>query len=133
MKRNLSLILAAVIAASLSTPSLAAGLSNEQLCTAGLALALDKQPRGIKTKSASGKRVLLSVKDWQSDWDYRCDVSRGNKTIKIEARDTRRNDSYLNQTIRYKVTDNARSIEVIMKKRKAGVKSETYKAYQLKS
>ncbi|GAL26240.1 hypothetical protein JCM19239_912 [Vibrio variabilis] len=65
--------------------------------------------------------------------DYRCDVSRGNKTIKIEARDTRRNDSYLNQTIRYKVTDNARSIEVIMKKRKAGVKSETYKAYQLKS
>ncbi|GMQ48688.1 hypothetical protein [Vibrio sp. 10N] len=116
-----------------SASSMAATLTNEQICTAGLALAIDKKPRGIKTQTGAGKRVLLSLKDFETDWDYRCEVNRNKKTIKLEAREGRRNDTYLNQSIRYKVTNGSRAIEVIMKKRQPGVKSETYNAIQLKS
>lgn len=121
------------LALAISAPSMAASLTNEQICTAGLSLALDKKPRGVKTQKGSGKRVLLSLKDFDGDWEYRCEVSRNSKSMKLEAREGRRNDSYLNQTIRYKVTNGAKSIEVLMKKRQSGVKSKTYNALQLKS
>ncbi len=121
------------LALGVSAPAMAANMSNEQICTAGLSLALDKKPRNIKTQTGSGKRVLMSLKDFDGDWEYRCEVSRSSKTMKLEAREARRNDTYLNQTIRYKVTNSARSIEVLMKKRQSGVKSETYNAMQLKS
>ncbi|MFC5079842.1 hypothetical protein VTH8203_03103 [Vibrio thalassae] len=107
-------------------------LSNEQLCTAGLALAIDKQPRGINTKGLSGKHVLLTLKDGSNDWDYRCDVNRASKVIKIEARDRKLNDAYLKQVIRYDVTNGVRAVEVMMKKRHGGLKSEKYQARQLK-
>ncbi|MGF1773090.1 hypothetical protein L4C42_12340 [Vibrio wakamikoensis] len=131
MKVNNWMLLGLALVAS--TPTMAANMSNEQICTAGLSLALDKKPRGIKTQAGSGKRVLLSLKDFDGDWEYRCEVSRSSKTMKLEAREGRKNDTYLNQTIRYKVTNSARSIEVLMKKHQSGVKSETYNAMQLKS
>jgi hypothetical protein len=121
------------LALGVSAPAMASNMSNEQICTAGLSLALDKKPRDIKTQTGSGKRVLMSLKDFDGDWEYRCEISRSSKTMKLEAREARRNDTYLNQTIRYKVTNSARSIEVLMKKRQSGVKSETYNAMQLKS
>ncbi|MCG9690543.1 hypothetical protein L1D55_01785 [Vibrio sp. Isolate22] len=60
-------------------------------------------------------------------------MNRGNKTIKLEARELKRNDKFLGQAIRYDVADAKRSVKVTMKKRKgSGVKSETYTSRQLK-
>ncbi|MGF1776820.1 hypothetical protein [Vibrio nomapromontoriensis] len=108
-------------------------VSSEALCKAGLALALDKQPRGINARSGKHSQVLLSLKNGKNDWDYRCSVNRGSKTLKLEARDLKRNDAYLKQAIRYDVNNGGRSVEVKMKRRKGGVKSEQYQAVQLKN
>ena len=131
-----SVVLIAVNTFSISNAQAATGFNAEQLCKAGLALAIDKKPRGIKaTSGKSNQRILLSLKDGQNDWDYdyRCDVNRGNKTIKLEAIEIKRNDKFLGQAIRYDVADAKRSVKVTMKKRKgSGVKSETYTSRQLK-
>lgn len=129
-----SVVLIAVNTFSISNVQAATGFNAEQLCKAGLALAIDKQPRGIKaTSGKSNQRVLLSLKDGNNDWDYRCDVNRGNRTIKLEARELKRNDKFLGQAIRYDVADAKRSVKVTMKKRKgSGVTSESYTARQLK-
>ncbi|MGF1753155.1 hypothetical protein L4C33_06100 [Vibrio makurazakiensis] len=120
---------------SFSTPEVQAaqGFTPEQLCKAGLSLATDKKPRAIKVSSGkSNQWILLDVKDGSKDWDYRCKVNRGNKTIKLDARDTKRNDKFLGQAIRYDVADARRSVKVTMKKRKgSGVINETYTAMQL--
>ena len=105
--------------------------SSEALCKAGLALALDKQPRGINARGGKHSQVLLSLKKGGNDWDYRCDVNRGSKTMKLEARDMKRNDAYLKQAIRYDVNNGGRSVEVKMKRRKGSIKSEQYQAVQL--
>ncbi|WP_216606535.1 hypothetical protein [Vibrio sp. 99-70-13A1] len=128
--------LAFVAVSAFTTPQVEAaqGFTAEQLCKAGLALAIDKKPRGIKvTPGASNQRILLDVKDGSKDWDYRCEVNRGNKTIKLNARDIKRNDKYLGQAIRYNVADGKRSVKVTMKKRKgSGVIDETFNSMQLK-
>ncbi|MCZ8489341.1 hypothetical protein O9992_26210 [Vibrio lentus] len=54
----------------------------------------------LKRRQESNQRILLSLKDGNNDWDYRCDVNRGNKTIKLEARELKRNDKFLGQAIR---------------------------------
>ncbi|MCL9777204.1 hypothetical protein [Vibrio methylphosphonaticus] len=105
--------------------------TSEALCKAGLALAIDKQPRGINAKGGKHSQVLLSLKNGQNDWDYRCDVNRGSKTLNIVARDITRNDAYLKQAIRYDVNNGGRSVEVKMKRRKGSVKSAQYQALQL--
>ncbi|MET2845642.1 hypothetical protein ABXV23_02745 [Vibrio owensii] len=104
----------------------------DQLCKAGLALAIDKQPRGIKTAGTSGQRILLALKNGKNDWDYRCTVNRQNRTLKIDARDLKRNDKYLAQAIRYRVNEGKRSVEVTMKKRAGGgLKNDTFTTLQL--
>lgn len=110
----------------------AAGFSNEELCKAGLALALDKAPRAINSQAGIGTRVLLSLKNANSDWDYRCDLNRGAKTVQVEARELNRTDNHLKHVIRYTVTNGGRSVEVTMKKHKGRIKSEKYQAMQLK-
>ncbi len=137
MKMKMALVSLAFVAVSaFTTPQVEAaqGFTAEQLCKAGLSLAIDKKPRGIKVASgASSQRILLDVKDGSKDWDYRCEVNRGNKTIKLNARDIKRNDKYLGQAIRYNVADGKRSVKVMMKKRKgSGVIDETFTAIQLK-
>jgi len=128
--------IALVILAVFNAPAVEAtqGFTAEQLCKAGLALAIDKKPRGIKaTSSVSNQRVLLSLKDGKNDWDYRCKVNRGNKTIKLEARELKRNDKFLGQAIRYDVADAKHSVKVTMKKRKgSGLINETFTSIQLK-
>ncbi|MGR5212751.1 hypothetical protein ACPV4A_19570 [Vibrio rotiferianus] len=110
----------------------APAFNTEQLCKAALAVAIDKQPRGIKAAAMSGQRVLLAVKNGKNDWDYRCSVNRSNKTVNIDARELARNDKYLGQAIRYRVGDGNRSVEVTMKKRKgSGLKKETFTKIQL--
>lgn len=133
MKLSIHHILIVCFSVLLPTTVSATTLSNEQLCTAGLALAIDKQPRGINTKGLAGKQILLALKDGNNDWDYRCHVNRSSKTIKLEARESRLNDAYLKQAIRYDVSNMARSVEVKMKRRNGGFKSEKYQARQLKS
>ena len=122
--------------AAFSTPAVQAaqGFTAEQLCKAGLALAIDKKPRGIKaTSSQTNQRILLSLKDGQSDWDYRCKINRGNKTVQLEARELKRNDKFLGQAIRYDVADAKRSVKVTMKKRSgSGLINETFTSIQLK-
>ena len=104
----------------------------EQLCKAGLALAIDKQPRGIKSAGTSGQRILLALKNGKNDWDYRCTVNRQNRTLKIDARDLKRNDKYFAQAIRYRVNEGKRSVEVTMKKRAGGgLKNDTFTTLQL--
>ncbi|MFA0439492.1 hypothetical protein BCU66_013375 [Vibrio sp. 10N.286.49.B1] len=110
----------------------AAGFSNEELCKAGLALALDKSPRVINSQTGKGTRVLLSLKKANSDWDYRCDLNRGSKTVQLEAREINRSDNHLKHVIRYTVTNGGRSVEVTMKQHKGRTKSEKYQAMQLK-
>ncbi|MFA0084685.1 hypothetical protein [Vibrio sp. 10N.261.51.F12] len=110
----------------------AAGFSNEELCKAGLALALDKSPRVINSQAGKGTRVLLSLKKANSDWDYRCDLNRGSKTVQLEAREINRSDNHLRHVIRYTVTNGGRSVEVTMKQHKGRTKSEKYQAMQLK-
>lgn len=110
----------------------APAFSADQLCKAGLALAIDKQPRGIKTAGTSGQRILLALKNGKNDWDYRCTVNRQNRTLKIDARDLKRNDKYLAQAIRYRVKEGKRSVEVTMKKRAGGgLKNDTFTTLQL--
>ncbi|MHA2714090.1 hypothetical protein ACXZ7B_05290 [Vibrio owensii] len=110
----------------------APAFSADQLCKAGLALAIDKQPRGIKTAETSGQRILLALKNGKNDWDYRCAVNRQNRTLKIDARDLKRNDKYLAQAIRYRVNEGKRSVEVTMKKRAGGgLKNDTFTTLQL--
>lgn len=110
----------------------APAFSADQLCKAGLALAIDKQPRGIKTTGMSGQRILLALKNGKNDWDYRCTVNRQNRTLKIDARDLKRNDKYLAQAIRYRVNEGKRSVEVTMKKRAGGgLKNDTFTTLQL--
>ncbi|MFV8432280.1 hypothetical protein ACNO6Y_16990 [Vibrio owensii] len=110
----------------------APAFSADQLCKAGLALAIDKQPRGIKTAETSGQRILLALKNGKNDWDYRCTVNRQNRTLKIDARDLKRNDKYLAQAIRYRVNEGKRSVEVTMKKRAGGgLKNDTFTTLQL--
>ncbi|AYO17453.1 hypothetical protein D0812_24120 [Vibrio owensii] len=110
----------------------ASAFSADQLCKAGLALAIDKQPRGIKTAGTSGQRILLALKNGKNDWDYRCTVNRQNRTLKIDARDLKRNDKYLAQAIRYRVNEGKRSVEVTMKKRAGGgLKNDTFTTLQL--
>ncbi|MFZ3501846.1 hypothetical protein LCA83_05935 [Vibrio harveyi] len=87
----------------------APAFSADQLCKAGLALAIDKQPRGIKSAGTSGQRILLALKNGKNDWDYRCTVNRQNRTLKIDARDLKRNDKYLAQAIRYRINEGKRS------------------------
>ena len=85
------------------------------------------------TSSASNQRILLSLKDGKNEWDYRCKVNRGNKTVKLEARELKRNDKFLGQAIRYDVADAKRSVKVTMKKRKgSGLIKETFTSIQLK-
>ncbi|MCC8255110.1 hypothetical protein [Vibrio campbellii] len=104
----------------------------EQLCKAGLALAIDKQPRGIKSAGTSGQRILLALKNGKNDWDYRCTVNRQNRTLKIDARDLKRNDKYFAQAIRYRVNEGKRSVEVTMNKRVGGgLKNDTFTTLQL--
>ncbi|HHP0478341.1 TPA: hypothetical protein ACRZ2J_000083 [Vibrio campbellii] len=104
----------------------------EQLCKAGLALAIDKQPRGIKSTGTSGQRILLALKNGKNDWDYRCTVNRQNRTLKIDARDLKRNDKYFAQAIRYRVNEGKRSVEVTMKKHAGGgLKNDTFTTLQL--
>ncbi|WP_199459842.1 hypothetical protein [Vibrio owensii] len=110
----------------------APAFSADQLCKAGLALAIDKQPRGIKTTGTSGQRILLALKNGKNDWDYHCTVNRQNRTLKIDARDLKRNDKYLAQAIRYRVNEGKRSVEVTMKKRAGGgLKNDTFTTLQL--
>lgn len=127
---------ALVVLAVFNAPTVEAaqGFTAEQLCKAGLALAIDKKPRGIKvTSSASNQRILLSLKDGKNEWDYRCKVNRGNKTVKLEARELKRNDKFLGQAIRYDVADAKRSVKVTMKKRTgSGLINETFTSIQLK-
>ena len=104
----------------------------EQLCKAGLALAIDKQPRGMKSAGTSGQRILLALKNGKNDWDYRCMVNRQNRTLKIDARDLKRNDKYFSQAIRYRVNEGKRSVEITMKKRAGvGLKNDTFTTLQL--
>ena len=104
----------------------------EQLCKAGLALAIDKQPRGMKSAGTSGQRILLALKNGKNDWDYRCTVNRQNRTLKIDARDLKRNDKYFSQAIRYRVNEGKRSVEITMKKRAGvGLKNDTFTTLQL--
>ena len=104
----------------------------EQLCKAGLALAIDKQPRGMKSAGTSGQRILLALKNGKNDWDYRCMVNRQNRTLKTYARDLKRNDKYFAQAIRYRVNEGKRSVEVTMKKRAGGgLKNDTFTTLQL--
>ncbi len=104
----------------------------EQLCKAGLALAIDKQPRGIKSAGTSGQRILLALKNGKNEWDYRCTVNRQNRTLKIDARDLKRNNKYFAQAIRYRVNEGKRSVEVTMKKRAGGgLKNDTFTTLQL--
>lgn len=106
--------------------------NEEQLCKAGLALAIDKQPRGIKSTGTSGQRILLALKNGKNDWDYHCTVTRQNRTLKIDARDLKRNDKYFAQAIRYRVNEGKRSVEVTMKKRAGGgLKNDTFTTLQL--
>ena len=106
--------------------------NEEQLCKAGLALAIDKQPRGIKSTGTSGQRILLALKNGKKDWDYRCTVNRQNRTLKIDARDLKRNDKYFSQAIRYRVNEGKRSVEITMKKRAGvGLKNDTFTTLQL--
>ncbi|WP_052437437.1 hypothetical protein [Vibrio hyugaensis] len=110
----------------------ATAFSADQLCKAGLALAIDKQPRGIKSAGSSGQRILLALKNGKNDWDYRCTVNRQNRTLKIDARDLKRNDQYLAQAIRYRINEGKRSVEVTMKKRAGGgLKNDTFTTLQL--
>ena len=110
----------------------APAFSADQLCKAGLALAIDKQPRGIKTAGTSGQSILLALKNGKNDWDYRCTVNRQNRTLKIDARDLKRNDKYFAQAIRYRVNEGKRSVEVTMKKRAGGgLKNDTFTTLQL--
>ncbi|MHA7588705.1 hypothetical protein [Vibrio harveyi] len=110
----------------------APAFSADQLCKAGLALAIDKQPRGIKSAGTSGQRILLALKNGKNDWDYRCTVNRQNRTLKIDARDLKRNDKYLAQAIRYRINEGKRSVEVTMKKRPGGgLKNDTFTTLQL--
>ncbi|CAH1587506.1 hypothetical protein [Vibrio owensii] len=110
----------------------APAFSADQLCKAGLALAIDKQPRAIKTAGTSGQRILLALKNGKDDWDYSCTVNRQNRTLKIDARDLKRNDKYLAQAIRYRVNEGKRSVEVTMKKRAGGgLKNDTFTTLQL--
>ncbi|HDM8161682.1 TPA: hypothetical protein P0E23_004260 [Vibrio harveyi] len=110
----------------------APAFSADQLCKAGLALAIDKQPRGIKLAGTSGQRILLALKNGKNDWDYRCTVNRQNRTLKIDARDLKRNDKYLAQAIRYRINEGKRSVEVTMKKRAGGgLKNDTFTTLQL--
>jgi hypothetical protein len=129
-----SIALVALAAFNASTAEAAQGFTAEQLCKAGLALAIDKKPRGIKaTSGTTNQRILLSVKDGKNDWDYRCKVNRGNKTVKLEARELKRNDKFLGQAIRYDVADTKRSVKVTMKKRSgSGLINETFSSIQLK-
>ncbi|CDT62215.1 conserved hypothetical protein [Vibrio coralliirubri] len=119
---------------SISNVQAASGFNAEQPCKAGLDLAIDKQPRGIKvTSGKSNQRILLSLKDGNNDWGYRCDVNRGNKTIKLKARELKRNDKFSGQAIRYDVADAKRLVKVTMKNQKgSGIASESYTARQLK-
>lgn len=133
MKLFIRCILIVCLSVLVSTAVSANTLTNEQLCTAGLALAIDKQPRGINTKGLAGKQILLALKDGKNDWDYRCHVNRSSRTIKLEARESRLNDAYLKQSIHYDVSNNARAVEVKMKQRNGGFKSEKYQARQLKT
>ncbi|AXB33044.1 hypothetical protein DSB67_16255 [Vibrio campbellii] len=104
----------------------------EPLCKAGLALAIDKQPRGMKSAGTSGQRILLALKNGKNDWDYRCMVNRQNRMLKIDARDLKRNDKYFAQAIRYRVNEGKRSVEVTMKKRAGGgLKNDTFTTLQL--
>ncbi|UTZ29182.1 hypothetical protein HB761_21315 [Vibrio campbellii] len=104
----------------------------EQLFKAGLALAIDKQPRGIKSAGTSGQRIFLALKNGKNDWDYRCTVNRQNRTLKIDARDLKRNDKYFAQAIRCRVNEGKRSVEVTMKKRAVGgLKNDTFTTLQL--
>ncbi|MFZ3466260.1 hypothetical protein [Vibrio harveyi] len=110
----------------------APAFSADQLCKAGLALAIDKQPCGIKSAGTSGQRILLALKNGKNDWDYRCTVNRQNRTLKIDARDLKRNDKYLAQAIRYRINEGKRSVEVTMKKRAGGgLKNDTFTTLQL--
>ncbi|HDM8167326.1 TPA: hypothetical protein P0E18_005188 [Vibrio harveyi] len=110
----------------------APAFSADQLCKAGLALAIDKQPRGIKSAGTSGQRILLALKNGKNDWDYRCTVNRQNRTLKIDARDLKRNDKYLAQAIRYRINEGKRLVEVTMKKRAGGgLKNDTFTTLQL--
>ena len=129
-----SIALAAITTFNAPTAEAAQGFTAEQLCKAGLALAIDKKPRGIKaTSSQTNQRILLSLKDGKNDWDYRCKINRGNKTVKLEARELKRNDKFLGQAIRYDVADAKRSVKVTMKKRKgSGLINETFTSIQLK-
>ncbi|WP_394246094.1 hypothetical protein [Vibrio profundi] len=73
------------------------------------------------------------MKDGSKDWDYRCKVNRANKTIKLDTRETKRNDKFLGQAIRYDVADAKCSVKVTMKKRKGqGLISESFTQIQLK-
>ncbi|MED5504464.1 MAG: hypothetical protein VYC54_08580 [Pseudomonadota bacterium] len=104
----------------------------EQLCKAGLALAIDKQPRGIKSAGKSGQSILLALKNGKNDWDYRCMVNRQNRTLKTDARDLKRNDKYFSQAILYRVNEGKRSVEITMKKRAGvGLKNDTFTTLQL--
>ncbi|MBW3695588.1 hypothetical protein EK599_07760 [Vibrio sp. T187] len=123
-----------IIGGLVSFSATASSFTNEQLCKAGLSLAIEKQPRAIKaTAGKTNQKVLLDVKDGSKDWDYRCMVNRANKTIKLDARETKRNDKFLGQAIRYDVADAKRSVKVTMKKRKGqGLISESFTQIQLK-
>ena len=129
-----SIALVALATFNASKVEAAQGFTAEQLCKAGLALAIDKKPRGIKATSGNAnQRILLSVKDGKNDWDYRCKVNRGNQTVKLEARELKRNDKFLGQAIRYDVADSKRSVKVTMKKRSgSGLINETFSSIQLK-
>lgn len=129
-----SIALAAVTTFNAPTAEAAKGFTAEQLCKAGLSLAIDKKPRGIKaTSGQTNQRILLSLKDGKNDWDYRCKINRNNKTVKLEARELKRNDKFLGQAIRYDVADAKRSVKVTMKKRKgSGLINETFTSIQLK-
>ncbi|WP_010451376.1 hypothetical protein [Vibrio rotiferianus] len=134
MTLNRSFSIAAMTLAMLGSgyANAAVAFSADQLCKAGLALAIDKQPRGIKSAGTSGQRILLALKNGKNDWDYRCTVDRQNRTLKIDARDLKRNDKYLAQAIRYRVNEGKRTVEVTMKKRTGGgLKNENFSKIQL--
>ncbi|CDT84672.1 hypothetical protein [Vibrio coralliirubri] len=60
-------------------------------------------------------------------------MNRGNKTIKLKARELKRNDKFSGQAIRYDVADAKRLVKVTMKNQKgSGIASESYTARQLK-
>ncbi|WP_240495646.1 hypothetical protein [Vibrio barjaei] len=64
MKLSVRRILIVCLRVLVSTAVSANTLTNEQLCTAGLALAIDKQPRGINTKGLAGKQNTVGIKRW---------------------------------------------------------------------